>query len=103
MNKIKLITLLLFAQSISLFAQENSFRAPSYPLITHDPYFSIWSPDEVPTRSETMHCLSGNINGLYSKGAFEHRFSLFIYECFLPDSNMTSRSVHSIFLQPAQP
>ena len=55
MIKIKLIALFLFAQSISLFAQESSFRAPSYPLITHDPYFSIWSPDEVPTRSETMH------------------------------------------------
>ena len=36
-------------------AQINNFRAPSYPLIVHDPYFSIWMNDEVPTRTEATH------------------------------------------------
>ncbi len=55
MNKVRLIFTLILVNTFSLFAQVSNFRAPSYPLITHDPYFSIWSPDEVPTRTETTH------------------------------------------------
>ncbi len=39
----------------SLVAQNQEFRAPSYPLVTHDPYFSIWINNEVPTQIETTH------------------------------------------------
>lgn len=30
-------------------------RYPAVPLITHTPYFSVWSPDDVPNRTSTCH------------------------------------------------
>jgi hypothetical protein len=53
--KIFLILFLLVLGSFSLTAQVAGFRAPAYPLVTHDPYFSIWATDEVPTHCETTH------------------------------------------------
>lgn len=55
MIKKSFVAILLLIITLTSFAQFNSFRAPAYPLVTHDPYFSIWSTDEVPTRIETTH------------------------------------------------
>jgi len=38
-----------------LYAQNYNFRPPAFPLITHDPYFSIWITEENPTVTETVH------------------------------------------------
>jgi hypothetical protein len=52
-HKLFIISILLTCCSY-IFAQVN-FRAPAYPLVTHDPYFCIWSLNEDPTKTETVH------------------------------------------------
>jgi hypothetical protein len=50
-RKIQLIICTLLCQQI--FAQAN--KAPAYPLVTHDPYFSIWSMTDTLNTSPTKH------------------------------------------------
>ncbi|HVG12147.1 MAG TPA: DUF4965 domain-containing protein [Flavisolibacter sp.] len=53
MNKLLCLALFLLIQCGLVFAQ--NFRAPAYPLITHDPYLSIWSSTDTLTASTTAH------------------------------------------------
>ena len=57
----------LFAQSPAAHLPEGllPIRAPAYPLVTHDPYFSIWSFDDLLTRTWTRHW-SGSTQALSS-------------------------------------
>ncbi len=51
--KLALVSILTFLYNFPINAQ--SFRAPAYPLINHDPYFSIWSTTDQLAGSTTKH------------------------------------------------
>jgi hypothetical protein len=52
MKKLSLLSVVIF---YTAFAFAQSSKAPAYPLITHDPYFSIWSTTDELAASPTKH------------------------------------------------
>ena len=52
MKKIFITAIIAFTCTL---VRSQEFRAPAYPLVTHDPYFSIWSTTDLLTASPTKH------------------------------------------------
>ena len=54
-QNMKRILITVFFGLLCTLVRSQSFRAPAYPLVTHDPYFSIWSTTDQLTASPTKH------------------------------------------------
>jgi len=50
-----LASLLFLALCVPRANAAEPFRPPAVPLVTHDPYFSLWSPSDRLTDADTMH------------------------------------------------
>lgn len=57
-------------------ANAQELQAPAYPLITHDPYFSIWSMGDKINSTTTMHWTNKahSLSGIINVDGINYRF-----------------------------
>jgi hypothetical protein len=60
MRKMKKPWLMLIFLLSAMISKTQELRAPAYPLVTHDPYFSIWSTTDELAGSPTKHWTGTN-------------------------------------------
>lgn len=88
----------------SLFAQVS--KAPAYPLVTHDPYFSIWSFSDRLNESTTKHW-TGTDHSLLGYIAVDGKLYKFLgaaprkLEAILPNSDLSGYDCRFTETQPA--
>jgi len=92
-----------FALSVS-FSQVK--KAPAYPLITHDPYFSIWSFNDQLNAEPTRHW-TGAEHSLYGTVSVDGKTYTFLGQpiseasTLVPSGNEAEARVHYTFEKPA--
>ncbi len=100
-------TILLLCLLASHWMMAQTLRPPAYPLITHDPYFSIWSNTDQLNESATRHWTGKPqaLEGIIDVDGVQYQFlgaASVQYATVVPTANQEAYLAKYTFTQPQQ-